>query len=65
MSKWIEKNNEIMRRDSMGQLSLHKDKEAIELYLQHVDSKTKKFTNELSLLLRHRQSCSLVTPVHE
>lgn len=50
MSKWIEKNNEIMRRDSMGQLSLHKDKEAIELYLQHVDSKTKKFTNEINRL---------------
>lgn len=50
MSKWIEKNNEIMRRDSMGQLSLHKDKEAIELYLQHVYSKTKKFTNEINRL---------------
>ncbi|PCF50066.1 class 1b ribonucleoside-diphosphate reductase subunit alpha [Staphylococcus delphini] len=50
MSKWIEKNNEMMRRDSVGQLSLHKDKEAIELYLQHVDSKTKKFTNEINRL---------------
>lgn len=50
MTKWIEKNNEIMRRDERGQLSLHKDKEAIDLYLEHVDSKTKKFTSEIARL---------------
>ncbi|MBF0793288.1 class 1b ribonucleoside-diphosphate reductase subunit alpha [Mammaliicoccus lentus] len=50
MGKWIEKNNEIMRRDKMGQLSLHKDKEAIKLFLEHVDSKTKKFSNEIARL---------------
>lgn len=50
MAKWIEKNNEIMRRDSKGQLSLHKDKEAIKLYLEHVNKKTKKFSSEIARL---------------
>ncbi len=50
MSKWIEKNNEIMRRDEKGQLSLDKDKEAIKLFQEHIDSKTKKFSSELARL---------------
>ena len=50
MSKWIEKNNEIMRRDELGQLSLSKDKEAIKLYLEHIKSKTKQFSNQIARL---------------
>ncbi|WP_371106706.1 LAGLIDADG family homing endonuclease [Staphylococcus sp. HMSC067G10] len=50
LSKWIEKNNEIMRRDELGQLSLSKDKEAIELYLEHIKSKTKQFSNQIARL---------------
>ena len=56
MSKWIE-NNEIMRRDELGQLSLSKDKEAIELYLEHIKSKTKtilKSDCKITLLSRRR-----------
>ena len=44
------KNNEIMRRDELGQLSLSKDKEAIELYLEHIKSKTKQFSNQIARL---------------
>lgn len=50
MSRWIEKNNEIMRRDELGQLSLSKDKEAIKLYLEHIKSKTKQFSNQIARL---------------
>lgn len=50
MSKWIEKNNEIMRRNELGQLSLEKDKEAIKLYQKHIDSKTKEFSSEIARL---------------
>lgn len=50
MTKWIEKNNEIMRRDENGMLQLGKDKEAIDLYLEHVNKNTKKFTSELARL---------------
>lgn len=48
MTKWIEKNNEITRRDENGMLQLHKDKDAIELYLEHVKKNTKKFTSEIA-----------------
>ena len=44
------KNNEIMRRDELGQLSLSKDKEAIKLYLEHIKSKTKQFSNQIARL---------------
>lgn len=44
MSKWIEKNNEIMRRDTNGMLSLHKDKEAVHSYfVDYVNNKMKWF----------------------
>ena len=41
MSKWIELNNEILKRDSNGQLQLDKDKEATKLYfLENVNQNT-------------------------
>lgn len=41
MSKWIELNNEILKRDSNGQLQLNKDKEATKLYfLENVNQNT-------------------------
>ncbi|MDR1138948.1 MAG: class 1b ribonucleoside-diphosphate reductase subunit alpha [Clostridiales bacterium] len=41
--KYIELNNEIMQKGSDGFYDLHKDKLALEEFLQHVDGKTKKF----------------------
>lgn len=44
MAKWIEKNNEIMRRDENGMLQLEKDKEAVKLYfVEYINNKMKWF----------------------
>lgn len=43
----IELNNELMIKDENGAFSLHKDKEALEVFLKEVDSKTRKFTSEI------------------
>lgn len=42
--KWLEKNNEVLIKDENGKLQLHKDKEALELYLQEsIYKRMKKF----------------------
>lgn len=50
MAKWIELNNEIMRRDQNGQFQLHKDLEARDSYLAHIKSKSMKFKSEVERL---------------